>query len=319
MPRACKLVAEEIVSETAFLAIDFETAATFRGSACALGVALFDHGRLRYQQTTLIDPGIAPDDWHGYSIALHGIRREDVVGAPSFADVWNQVENSFPGVPLIAHHAGFDIGVLRAEFARMGKRPAQIIRYTCSALMARRAWPDLVSVSLPVLAEKCNITLDHHKPGSDARASGQIILSAADSLGAFDVNEALRCTGAEWGQIRADLSATTGTTVKALRAADFVPAADDALESPLRGQTIVFTGALQSMTRPEAFGLVARAGARPGDGVTKATNVLVVGEQDIARLAMGETLSAKHRKAAAMRLGGHDIQIVSEPEFLRMV
>jgi len=34
--------------------------------------------------------------------------------------------------------------------------------------------------------------------------------------------------------------------------------------------------------------------------VTKATNVLVVGEQDIARLALGQTLSGKHRKAAAI-------------------
>jgi len=38
------------------------------------------------------------------------------------------------------------------------------------------------------------------------------------------------------------------------------------------------------------------------------------GEQDIARPAVGDALRAKHRKAAAMRLAGHDIQIVSEPE-----
>jgi DNA polymerase-3 subunit epsilon len=253
MPRARALAPAEVLSETAFLAIDFETAATHRASACALGVALFDRGRLRHQQTTLINPGVAPDSWHGFNMALHGIYPEDVVDAPSFADAWSGLESAFAGVPLVAHHAGFDIGVLRAELARIGRRPSQTIRYTCSASMARTAWPDMLSVFLPVLAEKCNIALDHHEPGSDARASGQILLCAADALGASDISEALRRTNADWGQIRPDLSATTGTTAKALRANDFVPVADGDPESRLRDQTIVFTGALHNHDAPRGF------------------------------------------------------------------
>ena len=67
------------------------------------------------------------------------------------------------------------------------------------------------------------------------------------------------------------------------------------------------------------FQTVANVGATPGDGVTKATNILVVGEQDIARLAAGENMSAKQRRAAGLRHDGQDIQLVGEMDFIRML
>ncbi len=250
---------------------------------------------------------------------IHGIHPESVAGAPSFEEVWSELERRLAGVPLVAHYAAFDMGVLRLELGRARLRPTDTIRYTCSASMARAAWPDLLSVSLPILADELDIELDHHEPGSDARASGAILLRAVHALGASDVDDALHRVHRVWGQIRKDLTVTRSSRT-ALHAKDFAPnTAGGDTDGPLYGQTVVFTGTLHSMTRREAFQLVSGVGARPGDGVTKATNILVVGEQDIARLAAGETMSAKQRKAAKMRLDGQDIQLMSEMEFLRML
>ena len=305
------------VGETAFLAIDFETATAQRGSACAVGFALFEDGVWRDGGETLIDPGIDPEQWNGFNTMIHGIRPDDVVGAPSFAEVWSELERRFPRTPLVAHNAAFDMSVLRAELGRAQLRPTDVIRYACSASMSRAAWPELLSVSLPIVASMLDIELDHHEPGSDARASGEILLCAVEALGASDINDALHQAHRVWGQILPDLTWSLGT---GLHAKDFAPNITDAdPDGLLYGQTFVFTGTLHSMTRREAFQLVSSLGAQPGDRVTEDTNILVIGEQDIARLAAGQTMSAKQRNAAALRLKGRDIQMIGEMEFLRML
>ncbi len=311
----------------AFLAIDFETAAAARGSACAVGAVLFEEGEGQKVAYTLINPQIPESGWDPYSIFIHGIQPEDVRDSPKFVDVWEQLVATFPNVPLVAHNASFDMSVIRAEFARAGFEPSQPVAYTCSATLARKAWPDLVSVSLPIVCEFLEIELAHHYAASDATACGELAIRAATALGAGSISEALEKVGRQWGEIRPDLTYSTGhvrgkwDSSNSLRAKDFKPDADGDFDEdhPLYGQTIVLTGALETMNRREAFEAIASVGAVPGNGVTKKTNFLVVGDQDIKRLASGEAVSSKHRKASEMRASGHDIQIVGESDFLRLL
>ncbi|WP_437588880.1 NAD-dependent DNA ligase LigA [Sorangium sp. So ce1000] len=74
------------------------------------------------------------------------------------------------------------------------------------------------------------------------------------------------------------------------RRADPAPAA----AGPLAGKTVVFTGALSSMTRPEAEALVRRAGGRASSSVGASTDYVVLGESPGEKLqkatALGITL-----------------------------
>jgi DNA polymerase-3 subunit epsilon len=88
-------------------------------------------------------------------------------------------------------------------------------------------------------------------------------------------------------------------------------------EGPFAGETVVFTGALV-ITRREAADLAAGAGCDVADGVTKATTLLVVGDQDIRKLA-GQEKSSKHRKAEALIAKGQAIRILGESDFQRIV
>jgi DNA polymerase III subunit epsilon len=89
------------------------------------------------------------------------------------------------------------------------------------------------------------------------------------------------------------------------------------IEGPLFGEVLVFTGAL-SMPRHDAAVAAANSGCEVEPGVTKHTTLLVVGDQDIRRLA-GHEKSSKHRKAEELINRGQRIRIVGESDFKRII
>jgi DNA polymerase III subunit epsilon len=86
---------------------------------------------------------------------------------------------------------------------------------------------------------------------------------------------------------------------------------------PLCGETIVFTGTL-TMVRDQAAERAANAACDVADNVTKATTLLVVGDQDI-RLLAGHNKSSKHRKAEELMAKGQPLRILTESDFLQLM
>lgn len=80
---------------------------------------------------------------------------------------------------------------------------------------------------------------------------------------------------------------------------------------------MVFTGALE-IPRREAADLAATIGCSVTAGVTKKTSLLVVGDQDVSKLA-GKTKSSKHRKAERLISEGQRIRILKESDFRELV
>ena len=88
-------------------------------------------------------------------------------------------------------------------------------------------------------------------------------------------------------------------------------------DGPLFGEVLVFTGTL-FLSRREAADAAAAAGCRVETGVTKHTTLLVVGDQDVRKLA-GHEKSSKHRKAEKLIADGQPIRILCESDFKQMV
>ncbi len=72
------------------------------------------------------------------------------------------------------------------------------------------------------------------------------------------------------------------------------------------------------MRRREAADAAAAAGCEVATNVTHRTTLLVVGDQDIRKLA-GHEKSTKQRKAKELIAGGQNIRILGESDFQRML
>jgi DNA polymerase-3 subunit epsilon len=88
-------------------------------------------------------------------------------------------------------------------------------------------------------------------------------------------------------------------------------------DHPLYGRVVVFTGTLMSMTRQIAWENVAKVGGIAEYGVSKRTNVLIIGDINPAVLAPGVDLTDKAAKAFALQKKGQDIEVMTEDDFLR--
>lgn len=96
------------------------------------------------------------------------------------------------------------------------------------------------------------------------------------------------------------------------------PEFESAVCETLSGKTLVFTGAFANMDRSEAEHAAQGFGANIGKNVTRKTDILVVGIQDLVK-TKGYEKSSKHRKAEELISEGRDILIIDESEFMRLI
>lgn len=54
------------------------------------------------------------------STSVHGIDDRRVAGAPTIADLWEEIAKVLGGYVIVGHHVGFDLAMLRAEARRIG-------------------------------------------------------------------------------------------------------------------------------------------------------------------------------------------------------
>jgi DNA polymerase-3 subunit epsilon len=179
---------------SSFVAIDFETANSFRSSACEIGLVRVIDGIIDATYQSLIRPHSDFSDFGFRNVAIHGIQASDVARAREFNEIWPEVSAFIGGLPLVAHNASFDTKVLRDTFALYGI-PVPTVNYFCTLVLSRRAL-DLVSYTLPFVARALSITgSNHHRALDDAMCAAQIalaLLASSEHKGLSDLALSLR-------------------------------------------------------------------------------------------------------------------------------
>lgn len=181
-----------------FTAIDFETANGSSASACSVGLVKVRDGQVVDRIGWFIRPPSGHDHFVDWNVRIHGITPDMVLEAPGWVEQLVDLVEFAGDDVLVAHNAGFDMGVIKAACVATGV-VVPSYAYLCSLQLARKAY-QLDSYRLPVVAMAAGFEdFPHHDAVADAEACAAIVLHAADRLGAVDLPELAELAGIRLG------------------------------------------------------------------------------------------------------------------------
>ena len=160
-----------------YIAFDVETPNRFNSRMSAIGISVVEDGQIVGSFYSLVDPE-QPFDW--FNTQLTGIDSRAVRGAPTFPALWERIEPIMSSGLLVAHNAGFDMGVLKKCLHDYGILWRPQVPGLCTVRMGRRLLPG-ISHRLNDMCAYYSIDLAHHRADSDSMACAQILLRYMES------------------------------------------------------------------------------------------------------------------------------------------
>lgn len=281
-----------------FIAIDVETANADLASICQIGVVSFQDKQVDETWESLVDP---EDEFDEVNVSIHGITEEKVIFAPIFPDVFENIRSRLEG-QIVVSHMPFD-RIALGQVLEKYSLPVFECTWLDTARVARRTWTQFAysGYGLANLAEELQIEFKHHNALEDARAAGVILNKAIEKSG-IGIDEWLE-------RVKKPIFESAGYSEKIKREGN--------PDGHLFGEVVVFTGSLL-IPRRQAADIAANAGCQVDPSVTQITSILVVGNQDVRRLA-GQEKSSKHRKAEELIGKGNNIRILTEHDFMQLI
>jgi len=155
-----------------FIAFDVETPNHLSNRMSAIGITVIEDGTIKDELYSLVNPETY---FEYFNTRLTGISEETVKDAPTFPELWPEIEPLMSGGLLVAHNAVFDMSVLKKCLQHYEIDWKPYVRYICTVQMGRRILPG-ISHKLDVLCDYYGIELDHHQAASDSRACAKILL-----------------------------------------------------------------------------------------------------------------------------------------------
>jgi DNA polymerase-3 subunit epsilon len=281
-----------------FISVDVETANPDHASICQIGIVCFREGQLAEQWESLINPEDYFDDMN---VFIHGIDESDVEDAPKLTEVYDNIVRYFSG-NVVVSHTSFDRIAFNRAFAKYDLTPPDC-KWLDSAKVVRRAWTEFSHKGYGIanVSNKLGIQFKPHVAQEDARAAGEILIQAIKTSG-------ISLDG--WfDRVKKPINPAQQTRTRISKEGN--------PEGPLFGEVVVFTGALQ-IPRHDAVDIASEIGCQVESGVNRLTTMLVIGDQDIRKLA-GHEKSKKHRKAEELMSKGQTIRLLTESDFRQLI
>lgn len=160
------------MGEQRYVVFDVETPNRYNNRMSAIGISVVEDGRIVADYYSLVDP---EQPFDPFNTMLTGIDARAVADAPSFPQLWEEIEPLMASGVLVAHNAGFDLGVLRKCLAAYVIPWKPTVRGLCTVTMGRSLLPG-IGHRLNELCDYYGICLDHHRADSDSRACAEILL-----------------------------------------------------------------------------------------------------------------------------------------------
>lgn len=162
-----------------FVAIDFETATSCRTSACSIGICEVKNSEVISRKSMLLRP--EPFEFNEYNVKIHHITPDMVFDKPTLKQAWEMILPYIEGRTVIAHNADFDINVL-LSCLDLYKIPYPTFDYLCTVKLSQKAYPELFSHKLNILANEFNIRFSHHDACDDAYVCAKILIKICEDF-----------------------------------------------------------------------------------------------------------------------------------------
>ncbi len=287
-----------LTCEASYVAIDLETTGldSHFDEIIEIAAVCMQDGQEIDRFQTLVKPSYEISD---FITDLTGITNDMLADAPNIRDVLPQFLTFVGDNVLVAHNANFDINFLYDNAQECLDMPLTN-NFLDTMRLSRWLYRDLPNHKLQTILDYLNITNETaHRALSDATCTAISYEHMKSHVQENQIDlSTFRKGGVRSSDIKADGSEFDDTHI-------------------LYNKVCVFTGALERMLRRDAMQLVADIGGVCGDGVTKKTNFLILGNNDYCA-TIKDGKSSKQKKAEKLKLEGQDIEIISENTFYDM-
>ena len=155
-----------------YIVFDVETPNRENSRMSAIGISVIENGSIVDSFFSYVNP---EQPFDSFNTELTGINEDTVADAPTFPELWQQIEPLMANGMLVAHNAQFDMGVLRSCLHDYGIRWKPSAKAICTVLIGRSILPD-ISHKLNSMCSYYGICLDHHQADSDSHACAEILL-----------------------------------------------------------------------------------------------------------------------------------------------
>ena len=230
------------------------------------------------------------------AVTVHGIRYSELLDAPSWPQVQEQLINIAAKRPILIYNADFDIRLMQQSAVLHGCARAE---YRAGCMM--KLYSQWYAVR-------------HHETPRRHR----LVQAAADcGVRVTNAHRALADCLTTLGVFRYMLDNSSHLTVdNDYKTRNQRTNTKANPHGHLYGHTVVFSGDL-SRPRPEIQQMAADAGCRCPASVSPKTTILVLGATDLSAVKNG--ISSKERRARELQAAGHPILILNEAEFMQML
>lgn len=130
-----------------------------------IGILRIENGKITRKFETLLNPEVALSP---FIEDLTGIRNNDLLNAPTFQEIRNDVIEMIEDCVFVAHNARFDYSFIKNEFKRIGIPYSA--KQLCTVKLSRLLFPEFTHHNLDSIMERFEITCERrHRALDDAR------------------------------------------------------------------------------------------------------------------------------------------------------
>lgn len=148
----------------AFIDVETTGGSADRHKIIEIGIIRVENNKVTKKLNSLIDPD-CPVPY--FITELTGISDEDLIGAPSFYDLSEQITTILDGCVFVAHNAQFDYGFVKNEFQNIGL--SYDAPKLCTVQLSRKLFPEQQRHNLDAVMQAHNLSCkNRHRAMDDA-------------------------------------------------------------------------------------------------------------------------------------------------------